>query len=103
MPSATLDRDPHRPKAPVRTPPPTDRPAPDRLLGPLRRRFAAATFGLLSSIALNVLGETEIGAAAFLASLLLAVFTAHQIGRSGVERPLASPAPPPDAAPKRVP
>jgi hypothetical protein len=34
-----------------------------------------------------VLGETEIGAVAFLGSLGLALFTAHQIGRSGVERP----------------
>lgn len=73
------------PAAPV---PPTlpDPPSEDPTLAALRRRFAVAAFGLLAGIALNVLGETGLGPWVFVGSLVLAVVTAHQIGRSGVDR-----------------
>ncbi|MCU0687642.1 MAG: hypothetical protein MUF34_36260 [Polyangiaceae bacterium] len=68
-------------------PPPHDASPPDRALTPLLRRFAAAAFGLLAGIAMNVLGATDLGPWVFLGSLALAVLTAHQIGRSGFDRP----------------
>jgi hypothetical protein len=70
--------------------PPPD-PTPGPALAALRRRFAGAAFGLLVGIALNVLGETGLGPWVFVGSLALAIWTAHQIGRSGVDRPLAPP------------
>jgi hypothetical protein len=36
---------------------------------------------------MNVLGATDLGPWVFLGSLALAVLTAHQIGRSGFDRP----------------
>jgi hypothetical protein len=84
-------RYPRTPKAPhtAPVPPPTphDASPPDRALTPLLRRFAAAAFGLLAGIAMNVLGATDLGPWVFLGSLALAVLTAHQIGRSGFDRP----------------